>query len=75
MEVGQGPNWGCSANGKKKARKREVQTKYYLSIYGSTALVDLGRIFSFLIYTQSVLDGGSARRKAAVYTQKNANTE
>jgi hypothetical protein len=26
----------------------------YLSIYGSTALVDLGRFFSFLIYTQSV---------------------
>jgi hypothetical protein len=25
-----------------------------LSIYGSTALVDLGRFFSFLIYTQSV---------------------
>jgi hypothetical protein len=26
----------------------------YLSIYGSTALVDLGRFFSFLIYTKSV---------------------
>jgi hypothetical protein len=26
----------------------------YLSIYGFTALVDLGRFFSFLIYTQSV---------------------
>jgi hypothetical protein len=26
----------------------------YLSIYGPTALVDLGRFFSFLIYTQSV---------------------
>jgi hypothetical protein len=25
-----------------------------LSIYGCTALVDLGRFFSFLIYTQSV---------------------
>jgi hypothetical protein len=26
----------------------------YLSLYGSAALVDLGRFFSFLIYTQSV---------------------
>jgi hypothetical protein len=26
----------------------------YLSIYGSTALVDLGRFFSYLIYIQSV---------------------
>jgi hypothetical protein len=26
----------------------------YLSIYGSTTLVDLGRFFSFLIYTQYV---------------------
>jgi hypothetical protein len=26
----------------------------YLSIYGFTALVDLGRFFSFLIYTQSL---------------------
>jgi hypothetical protein len=26
----------------------------YLSIYGSTALVDLGRFFSFVIHTQSV---------------------
>jgi hypothetical protein len=26
----------------------------YVSAYGSTALVDLGRFFSFLIYTQSV---------------------
>jgi hypothetical protein len=26
----------------------------YLSIYGSTALADLGPFFSFLIYTQSV---------------------
>jgi hypothetical protein len=26
----------------------------YLSLYGSTALVDLGRFFSFLIYTQFV---------------------
>jgi hypothetical protein len=30
-----------------------------LSVYGSTAFVNLGRFFSFLIYTQSVglLDG------------------
>jgi hypothetical protein len=42
----------------------------YLPTYGSTALLDLGRFFSFLIYTQSVgLPGqGSARRKAATYT-------
>jgi hypothetical protein len=35
------------------------------------ALVDLGRFFSFLIYTQFVglLLRGSARRKAATYTQ------
>jgi hypothetical protein len=26
----------------------------YLPIHGSTALVELGRLFSFLIYTQSV---------------------
>jgi hypothetical protein len=46
----------------------------YLSIYLS---MDLGRFFSFLIYTQSVdsLDGGSARHKAAAYTQDNINTE
>jgi hypothetical protein len=34
--------------------------------------VDLGRFFSFLIYTQSVeesLNGVLARRKAATYTQ------
>jgi hypothetical protein len=31
-----------------------VYLSIYLSIYGSTALVDLGRFFSFLIYTQSV---------------------
>jgi hypothetical protein len=29
-------------------------TAIYLPIYGSTALVDLGPFFSFLIYTQSV---------------------
>jgi hypothetical protein len=33
-------------------------------------LVDLGRFFSFLIFS----DGGPARRKAATYTQ-NRNTE
>jgi hypothetical protein len=46
-------------------------------IYGSTALVDLGRFFNFLIYTQSVglLGRGSARRKAAIYTQNNINIE
>jgi hypothetical protein len=44
-------------------------------IYGSTALVDLGRFFSFLIYSQwDSLYGGSACRKAATYTQK-TNTE
>jgi hypothetical protein len=32
----------------------EVSTSICLPIYGSTALVDLGRFFSFLIYTQSV---------------------
>jgi hypothetical protein len=43
----------------------------FLSIYGSAALVDLGRSFSFLIYTQSVglLGRGSSHRKAAIYTQ------
>jgi hypothetical protein len=48
-----------------------------MSVYGSTALVDLDRFFSFLIYTQSVdfSDGWSARRKAATYTQDNTNTE
>jgi hypothetical protein len=46
-----------------------------IPIYGSTALV--GRFFSFLLYTRSVglLGWGSARRKAATYTQKNTNTE
>jgi hypothetical protein len=45
------------------------------SIYGSTALVGLGRFFSFLIYTQSVglLGRGPVRRKAAIYTQNNTN--
>jgi hypothetical protein len=40
----------------------------YLWIYKPS---DLGQFFSFLIYTQSVgiLGRGSARRKAATYTQ------
>jgi hypothetical protein len=38
--------------------------------YGSTAFVDLGSFFSFLIYTKSVrpFDGGWVRRKAATHT-------
>jgi hypothetical protein len=52
-------------------------TLYYLYTYGSTVPVDLGRFFSFLIYTQTVglLGRGSARRKAATYTQNNTNSE
>jgi hypothetical protein len=48
-----------------------------LPIYGSTALLGLCRFFSFLISTQSVwlLGRGSARRKAATYTENNTNTE
>jgi hypothetical protein len=43
---------------------------FFKSIYGSTALVDLGHFFSFSIYKQQdSLDGGSARREAATYTQ------
>jgi hypothetical protein len=46
-----------------------------LSIYGSTALVNLGLFFSFLIHTQDSLDGGSSRRKAATDTHnKRAQT-
>jgi hypothetical protein len=50
---------------------------FYLSLYGSTALVNLGRYFSFLIYTQTIglLGRGSARCKAATYTQNNTNRE
>jgi hypothetical protein len=54
------------------ALKKTVKSQSgYLSIYGSTAFVELGRLFSFLIHTQSVglLGQGSARRKAATYTQ------
>jgi hypothetical protein len=44
----------------------------YLSIYGSTALVDLDPFFSLLIYTQSV---GSVRSKAITCTKDSTNTE
>jgi hypothetical protein len=27
MEVGQGPNWGCSAKGKKRGHKRNEEEK------------------------------------------------
>jgi hypothetical protein len=47
-----------------------------LSIYGCTALVDLGRFFQFLIHSQQEsLDGGSARHKATILTQNNTSTE
>jgi hypothetical protein len=54
-----------------------VSSHIYLSMYGSTALVDLGCFYSFLTYTQSVglLDGRSASRKAATYTRDNKKTE
>jgi hypothetical protein len=45
---------------------------FFLSIYGSTALVDFGRLFSFLIYSQSVgfLGWGiSPHRKVVTSTQ------
>jgi hypothetical protein len=48
----------------------------YLWLY--SPLLGLGRFFSFLIFLRSQydsLDGGSARRKAATYTQNNINTE
>jgi hypothetical protein len=32
-------------------RQLDVEHVRYLAIYGSTALADLGRFFSFLIYT------------------------
>jgi hypothetical protein len=48
-----------------------------MTIYGSTALEDLRRFFSFffkLIHDRYVsLDGGSALRNAATYTQNNRN--
>jgi hypothetical protein len=48
------------------------------SLYGCTALVDLGRFFQFLsLYTvgRTPWTGGSAHRKAATCTQNNTNTE
>jgi hypothetical protein len=50
---------------------------YCIFLYGSKPLLDLDRFFSFLICTQSVelLGRGSARRKAATYTQNNTNIE
>jgi hypothetical protein len=46
----------------------------YLWLYSPE---DIGRLFSFLIYTQPValFNEGSARRKAATHTQNNTNTE
>jgi hypothetical protein len=60
---------------------RPIYLSVYLSIYLSIYLTmyspffGLGRFFSFLIYTQSagLLGRGSARRKAATYTQNNTN--
>jgi hypothetical protein len=50
-----------------------------LSVYGSTALLlDLGRLFSFLIYIQSVglLGRGiSPSQSRYLHTQNNTNTE
>jgi hypothetical protein len=60
--------------GEEKKRKKKADQKddeKYLSLYGSTVLLlDLDCFFSF-----DSLDGGSARRKAATYTQNNTNTE
>jgi hypothetical protein len=49
----------------------------YLSLYDSTALMDIGHFFSFLIHTKSVelLGRGSARRKTTTYTENNTNRE
>jgi hypothetical protein len=55
-----------------------MQRQMVRSIYGSKdLLLDFDRFFSFLILysRQDSLDGGSARRKAAIYTQNNTNTE
>jgi hypothetical protein len=41
--------------------------------HGSTALVDLGRVVSFLIYRLDSLGWGSATRKAATHTQDSTN--
>jgi hypothetical protein len=53
-------------------------TVNYLPMYGSTAQVDLGRFFAVSKSIHSrwdSLDGGSASRKAATYTQNNRNIE
>jgi hypothetical protein len=50
---------------------------FCLSIYGWTALVDLGRVFSFLICTQPVglLGRGISPSQGHAYTQNNTKTE
>jgi hypothetical protein len=58
----------------------ELSPSIYLSNYFWlwSTLLDLGHFFSFLILHtvgKDSLDGGSARRKAATYTQDNTNTE
>jgi hypothetical protein len=47
------------------------ERRWYISIYGSTALVDVGRSFSLLIYTQSVelLGRGIGTSQDRYYTQ------
>jgi hypothetical protein len=45
----------------------------HLWIYNPLSGFD--HLFSFLVSRQDSLDGGSARRKAATYTQNNTNTE
>jgi hypothetical protein len=49
-----------------------------LSVYGSTALVDLGRFFSFLIYTQSVRllwRGISSSQDRYIHTEKHTQNK
>jgi hypothetical protein len=55
----------------------QLQTVIKISIYGSTALVDLGSFFSFLISTQSIghLGRGIIPSQAVTYTQNNTNLE
>jgi hypothetical protein len=50
---------------------------YHLSIYGSTVLVDLGRLFNFLIYTQSVglLGGGISPVARPLPTHRTTQTQ
>jgi hypothetical protein len=55
---------------KKKHRKNYLSI--YLSIYGSTVHVDLGRFSSFLIYTQSV---GLLRRGISLSQGRHLQTE